>query len=105
MSGTLITRPPLTIIDALLDRALFGGLPAFRDLTTWRAWLVFLAAVYGLALSNLRPVGLPEDEALRIFQHHTGRSIYHPPSGGYPENICVVGRQSGKTRIAGAIAA
>lgn len=94
----------LTIVQALADHALFGGLPAFRDLTSWRAWLVFLAAVYGLAFSALRVVGLSEDESLRIFQQHTGRSTYDPPAGGYPENVCIVGRQSGKTRVAGTIA-
>jgi hypothetical protein len=104
MSRSSRIRPPLTIVEALRDAQLFGGLPAFRDLTTWRAWLVFLAAVYGLELSTLRPVGLPEDAALRIFQEHTGRSTYDPPAGGYPENVCIVGRQSGKTRIAGTIA-
>jgi hypothetical protein len=53
---------------------MFGALPAFRDLTTWRAWLVFLAAVYGLAFSSLRDVGIAEAEALEIFRRSTGRS-------------------------------
>jgi hypothetical protein len=95
----------VTILDALRDPALFGALPAFRDLTTWRRWCVFLAAVYGLALSSLRAVGLSEAEALRIFCEHTGRSHYAPPAGGYREAVCIVGRQSGKTRIAATLAA
>lgn len=34
-----------SILDALEDRELFGALPAFRDLSTWRAWLTFLKAM------------------------------------------------------------
>jgi hypothetical protein len=86
----------VTIIDALRDRNLFGALPAFKDLETWRAWLVFLRAAYGLPLS---------DEGRAIFRRHTGRTDYRPPAGGWPEVVCVVGRQSGKTRIAAMVAA
>ncbi|MBI2526595.1 MAG: hypothetical protein HYV93_11465 [Candidatus Rokubacteria bacterium] len=85
----------MTIIEALADPAVFGGLPAFRDLTTWRRWIVFLKAVYGL------PMDLEEEG---IFRHHTGRSRYAPPPGGYPEGVVVVGRQSGKSRVAALIA-
>jgi hypothetical protein len=86
----------VTILDALRDPALFGGLPAFRDLTTWSRWLVFLAALYGLPLTR--------DEE-RVFCEHTGRSRYAPPPGGYREAACIVGRQSGKTRVAATLAA
>jgi hypothetical protein len=34
----------VTIIDALRDRHLFGGLQAFADLSTWSKWETFLAA-------------------------------------------------------------
>ena len=54
----------LTIIDAFKDPRLFGGLPAFRDLTTWRPWLAWLRAVYGM------PMGV---EALELFRRHAGR--------------------------------
>ena len=33
-----------SILDAIRDQRLFG--PAFRDLSTWRAWLVFLAGAW-----------------------------------------------------------
>lgn len=82
----------MNILEALREPALLGGLPAFRDLATWRAWLVFLKAIYGL----------PMDAAeLETFRKHTGRTSPHP--GGYPEAVAVVGVQSGKTRIAGAL--
>jgi hypothetical protein len=86
----------MTIIEAIADRHLFGALSVFRELASWRAWLVFLRAAYGLPLSD-------EDRA--CFQQHTGRSEYQPPPGGWPEVVCVVGRQSGKTRIAATVAA
>lgn len=87
-------RGRLTIIDALRDPRLFGALPAFRDLSTWRPWLIFLRATYGLPLSK------PERA---IFEKHTGRA-YSPPAGGWPEVVCIVGRQSGKSRVASLIA-
>ena len=42
----------MTIVDALADRHLFGALSAFRDLATWRAWLVLLRAAYALPLTD-----------------------------------------------------
>ena len=81
----------MTIIEALTDRRLFGALPAFRDLSSWKRWIVFLKSVYGL------PLG---DDETAIFTEHTGRSRYAPPDGGWPEAVAVVGRQSGKTFIA-----
>lgn len=86
----------MTIVDALGDRNLLGALPAFQNLTTWATWLVLLRAAYGLPLTG--------DEQL-CFRRHTGRSEYRPPRGGWPEVVCVVGRQSGKTRIAATVAA
>ena len=94
MSGT--ARSQLTIVDALADPRLFGTLPAFRDLTSWSRWLVFLRALCGLPLGT-------GDEA--VFCEHTGRSKYDPPPGGWREAAAIVGRQSGKSRIASTIAA
>jgi hypothetical protein len=85
------------LIDAFADPQVFGGLPAFSDLSSWRSWMVFLRAVYGVVPSD-------EDiaEDLAIFQKHTGRASPWP--GGHPEAVCVVGVQSGKSRIAAALA-
>jgi len=57
---------------------------------------VFLRAAYG------RPL---DGDDLEAFRRHTGRTTYDPPPGGFPEVVCIVGRQSGKTRIASTIAA
>jgi hypothetical protein len=84
----------VSILDALQDPSLFGRLPAFRDLSTWTRWLVFLRALYGLPLDR-------EGEAL--FCQHTGRSRYVVRPGGYAEAVAVVGRQAGKDRIGGVI--
>ena len=85
----------LTIVDALADPRLFGGVSAFRDLSSWRRWIIFLKSVYGLAL---------DDEEAAIFTEHTGRSQYDPPVGVWSETVAVVGRQSGKSRVASVIA-
>src|SRR5687768_14889450 len=79
----------MNIIATLQDSSTFGALEAFRDLSTWRPWLTWLRAVYGLEM---------DDEDLARFQTHTGRDTPRP--GGYPEAVCIVGCQSGKTRVA-----
>lgn len=84
----------MTIIDALRDRDLLGRLRVFRHLESWSAWLIFLAALYGLPLSR---------EQEDVFCRHTGRSKYAPPPGGFQEAAAITGRQSGKTRIASVI--
>jgi len=87
----------LTILDALRDKQLLGASPALHDPTTWRPWMTFLACVYGL------PIDDPED--LKLFKACTGRSHYSPPPGGFREAVAIVGRQSGKTRVASNIVA
>jgi hypothetical protein len=42
----------VNVLEALRDPNIFGPLAAFRDLRTWRAWIVFLKVVYGLALDD-----------------------------------------------------
>ncbi|MBI4605859.1 MAG: hypothetical protein HY721_28165 [Planctomycetes bacterium] len=85
----------LSLLDALGDQRLFGAHPAFRDLESWSAWLVFLAAVYGLPLAPAE---------IEVFRRHAGRAAYAPPPGGWREVVAIVGRQSGKSRIAALIA-
>src|SRR5688572_10536814 len=84
----------MNILEAIRDRNLFGALACFRDLTTWRAWVVFLSALYGLPL---------DAAGVEMFKRHTGRTTYAPPAGGWREVVCITGRQSGKTRIAATV--
>lgn len=87
----------MNVLEALADPRLFGASPAFASLSTWRPWLVFLRAVYGLPL---------EAEAdLELFRRCTGRTLYAPPAGGWPEVACIVGRQAGKTRVSALLVA
>ena len=58
-----MSAPAIPILDAVRDERLFGS--AFRDLSTWRAWLAFLAALFGLPMS--------EDQA-EVYRACTGRS-------------------------------
>jgi hypothetical protein len=82
--------PATNIVEALQHPRLFGALPAFKDLSTWDRWLVFLSAFYGLPLTDAQE---------RIFCQHTGRSRYVPREGGYRRGVAICGRQSGKDRI------
>jgi hypothetical protein len=83
--------PAIPILDAVRDARLFGS--AFRDLSTWRAWLTFLAALFGLPLS--------EDEA-EVYRACTGRSAL--PDSPFAEAWLVCGRRSGKSFIMALIA-
>ena len=77
----------MTILESLADANLFGR--TLKGADSWKPWLTFLKAVYGLPMS---------DDDLRRFHRHTGRE--EPRSGGYPEAVCVVGCQSGKSQVA-----
>ena len=83
-----------TLLDALADDRLLGASPAFKDLLPWRSWLDFLRAMSEHAL---------DAAGLERFKQHTGRGEYKPRA--YREAVAIVGRQSGKTRLASALVA
>ena len=58
----------MTLLDRLADPQLYGRLAAFRDRSTWTAWLVFVEAVHGLPLAS--------DAERDLFAKHTGRQVY-----------------------------
>ena len=60
---------------------------------TWQAWTAFLAALFGLPLT---------DDQLDVYRACTGRSA--PPEGGFDEAFVVAGRRSGKSSILAMIA-
>jgi|RhiMetdeSRZDD1v2_1073273.scaffolds.fasta_scaffold606428_2 hypothetical protein len=41
-------RNPLNIVEAIYDPQLFGSL--FKTVSSWSAWVVFLKAVFGIAI-------------------------------------------------------
>ena len=86
-----MTPPGPTILETMENPALFG--PWFTPVAPWRSWRAFLAALFGLPLS----------EPLRVlYQAHTGRTT--PPTGPAREAWMVVGRRGGKSRIAALVA-
>ena len=80
-----------SILDAIRDQRLFGQ--AFRDLSTWRAWLVFLAGLFALPMS--------EAEA-QVWRECTGRESL--PQKPFTEAWLVCGRRSGKSFVMALIA-
>jgi hypothetical protein len=80
----------VTILDAMRDRALFGS---WFSAASWRAWFVFLAALFGLPI---------EGDDLSTFTKHTGRQ--QPPTAAAREGWVIVGRRGGKSRIAALVA-
>ena len=81
----------LSILDAMRDQRLFGA--AFRDEATWRAWQAFLAALFGIAMS---------EEQAETFRACTGRSGL--PDRPFREAWLVCGRRSGKSFVMALIA-
>lgn len=80
-----------TILEALADRALFGGMGFDRP--SWDRWRVFLTALFGLPMAP---------EQLEIFKHHTGRGAAPDKPSCYA--TLIVGRRGGKTRSLALIA-
>lgn len=85
------------IVEAMLDPSLFG--PTFRRGflrgDSWKAWRVFLAALFGL--------GLDGDASVRIYQRHTGGRA-DVPTQQFREAHVIAGRRSGKSFIAALVA-
>jgi hypothetical protein len=81
-----------SIIEFMEDPRLFGD--TFIG-PSWSPWKIILRAAYGLPLSKSEK---------RWFCTHTGRTRYAPPPGGWAEVVVIVGRQSGKTRVAALVA-
>lgn len=73
----------VTVLEALKDPHLFGGLPAFRDLTTWSAWIVFLKATYGLALTRHEQSSSSSTRAARPMRRQRVASLRPWPSSAY----------------------
>ena len=55
-----LPKPTISILSACDDPALFG--PAFRNPSTWAAWRAFLAALFGLPMTE------PQLQTFRAFR-------------------------------------
>jgi hypothetical protein len=80
----------MNILDALDDPKVFGG---FFRAGTWDAWCVFLAALFGLPMT---------DDQLATYRRFTGRST--PPTAPLHEAWLVCGRRGGKSFVLATIA-
>jgi hypothetical protein len=74
----------VNILEATSDEQLFA--PWFRDRSTWRAWLAFLAALFGLPMT---------DEQAAIYRDCTARPTL--PTRPAREAWIIVGRRGGKS--------
>ena len=91
-AAALIRAKIVTIVEAMRDPALFG--PWFKDRGSWRAWEVFLAALFGLPIEG--------EDAAALYARYTGRST--PPTAPAREAWVVAGRRGGKSHIAALVA-
>lgn len=80
----------MTILDAVRDPELFARWFAGE---TWAAWCAFLAAVFGLEMTEAE---------LAVYRRHTARAL--APTVPAREAWLVAGRRAGKSRVAAAIA-
>ena len=60
---------------------------------SWTAWWAFLTALFGLPM---------DEEALALYQRHTGRK--EPPTAAFVEAALICGRRGGKSRVLALIA-
>jgi hypothetical protein len=81
----------MTTLDALDDPNLLGA--GFPGTATWAAWRAFLAAVFGLPMT---------DEQAVLYRRHTGRQAL--PTQPAREVWCIAGRRAGKSRVAALLA-
>ena len=85
----------MTIIDAInhsqLFRPYFGG-----QLATWSNWIDALRVVYGLPVTG---------KSRAVVRECTGRRCRKMPPTGFDTALFLVGRRSGKSRIAAIVAA
>jgi hypothetical protein len=86
------SRLPKNIIEAVTGSEWWG--PWFKKAATWRAWFVFLKALFALGL---------DDEELAIWRKCTGRET--APKKPAREAWAVCGRRAGKTRVMATVAA
>lgn len=83
----------MNIIEAIDHPELFKPWFADGKRESFGAWFAFLAALFGLAMS---------DEQFAVYQNHTGRQ--ERPTGASNEAWLVIGRRGGKSFVAALVA-
>jgi hypothetical protein len=83
----------VTILDCCASPALFGRW--FRQPETWRAWFVFLRALFGLPMSEVDR---------QLFERCTGRAAPIGLDEAWREVWLIVGRRGGKSLILALVA-
>jgi hypothetical protein len=82
----------MNIIEAIENPKVFQ--PLFRNLRTWRPWMVFLKALFGLPIDD--------SVDLELFRQCTG--LAEPPQERFRECAAICGRRSGKSFISALVA-
>jgi len=82
----------MTIIDAIESLKIFR--PLFKDLSTWRPWIVFLKALFGLPIED--------SEDRELVKKCTG--LVDPPKARVRECAAICGRRSGKSFVSALVA-
>ena len=86
----------MNIIEAVKDEEIFRPFLG-EELESWRAWMIALRALYGLPIRS--------EKGKELVCQCTGRDIEELPEDGFNAAIFLVGRRSGKSRIAAVIGA
>jgi hypothetical protein len=88
----------MNIIEAIRDPQLFRPFVEDRhgDISSWRNWLAALRVLYGLPVNQGRRT---------VVQQCTGRDYDQLPEHGFDAALLLVGRRSGKSRVAALIGA
>ena len=82
----------MNIIEAIHDNRFFR--PVFRDLDTWKAWMTYLRALFGLPLDVVKEG--------KLYESCTGLDTL--PGKRFRESFVIAGRRSGKSFISAVIA-
>ena len=88
----------MNIVKAIKDENLFRPFLQNGDgsIRTWTNWLTYLRCLYGLPISPKRAA---------LIKECTGRLLDLLPPEGFNTSLCLVGRRSGKSKIAAVIGA
>lgn len=86
----------MNILSAIKDQNLFRSFLG-DDLSSWIPWSVALRALYGLRIKS--------EQGKELVKQCTGRDAGELPEQGFRTGLFLVGRRSGKSRIAAVVGA